>query len=150
MLKSPKLQRAFSRGLLCVRCARRSVWFRLYFCSRRERELASYHYCFARLDATFNHRQIALLALTRPERAKVDGVVRFHHKNKRPALANLDCLRRDQRRIFDQIENKTHPHKFGGPKCATGVGRYCPCFHCSRARLDRIVDEIEIASTRRD
>jgi hypothetical protein len=44
-----------------------------------------------------NHVKIAFLTLARVHRAKIDCVVRFHHENERPILANLDGLRRDKR-----------------------------------------------------
>ena len=80
--------------------------------SRCKRKLASDHDGLAGFHTALDHAEIAFLALAGFHRAKIDCVVRFHHENERPTLANLDGLPRDKRGVLEHVQDKTDPHKF--------------------------------------
>ncbi len=44
-----------------------------------------------------DNSKIAVLALARRYRSKLDSIIGFHHKNERPTLADLHSLRRHKR-----------------------------------------------------
>ena len=83
-----------------------------YFRSRRKRKLAGHHDGLIGFHAALNHSEIAFLPLAGLDRAKIDGVIRFHHENKRPTLANLDGLCRDECGVLERVQDETNPHKF--------------------------------------
>src|ERR1700746_4032938 len=87
---------------------RRLIRFRFDFRARRERELAGHHYSLICVQAFFDHREIAILALSWFHFAKIDSVIRFQNKNKRPTLTDLDRLRGDQHSILEHVQNETN------------------------------------------
>src|SRR5207249_11524773 len=90
------------------------------------------------------------LTLAWLHRTKVDSIVRFHYEHERPALANLDGLRRHERGVVEHVQNKTDQHKLRRPQGAIRVRRDAAGFHCSGTGLHCVVYEIKIAGTRRD
>ena len=70
------------------------VRLRRYSRSGRKCKLASNNNGLARFDTAVDHSEIAVLTLAWLHRTKVDSIVRFHYEHERPALANLDGLRR--------------------------------------------------------
>src|SRR6266513_1254684 len=133
------------RNLATVRRTRRIVWFRIDLCSRRQCKLSCNDDSFTGLNAILDHGHVAILPLTGLDRSQINRVVCFHHEDKRAALTNLHGLRRHQRRIFEQIENKTHTDEFQRPKSMVRIGGDPSRFHRARAWLNRRVDEIEVA-----
>src|SRR5207245_664750 len=89
----------------------RSVRFGINRCSRRKRELSGQDDRFVRFDTAFYDREIAVLPLSRFDRAKIDRVVRFHHKNEWSVLTDLDRLCGNKPRIFDGVEDETNTDK---------------------------------------
>ena len=95
-----------------IRCVR----LRINFCSRSKRELSGHDDCFVGLNSTFDDHEIAVLPLPGFYRTKIDCVVRLQHKYERSTLANLHCLRWNQPRVFDRVENETDAHEFRSAK----------------------------------
>ena len=58
-------------------------------------------------------------------------------------------LRGHQLCIFDLIEDESDTNEFTGPERAIGIGRDAARFHRARARLNNIINEIQIAQARR-
>src|SRR5207248_309686 len=88
-------------------------------------------------DAPTLAGHVAILPLTGLDRSQINRVVCFHHEDKRAALTNLHGLRRHQRGIFEQIENKTHTDEFQRPESMVWIGGDPSCFHRARAWLNR-------------
>src|ERR1041385_2059655 len=118
------------------------------FCSWSECKLAGHDDCFARFYTAFYHLEIALLPLSRLHRSQIDGIVRLHHENERSALTDLDGLRRPEPSVFEHVKNETHADKLGRPERAIRIWRDRARLHCSRPRLNRVVDEIQITGAR--
>jgi hypothetical protein len=83
-----------------------------YFRSRRKRKLAGHYYGLVGFHAALDHGEVAFLPLAGLYRAKIDSVIGFHHENKRPTLANLDGLCRDECGILERVQDETNPHEF--------------------------------------
>src|SRR4029077_5043586 len=126
------------------------VWLRRYLRARRKRKLAGHHYGLIGFHAALDHGEVAFLPLARLDRAKIDSVIGLHHENKRPALANLNGLRRDKRGVLKHVQDETDPHKFRRPQRAVGIRRDPAGFHCPGAWLHRVVNEVKIARAWRD
>src|SRR5438876_26365 len=126
------------------------VRLRRYFCSRRKRKLAGDNNGLASFYTALDHDEIALLALAWSDRTKIDSVVGFDHKHKRPALANLHGLRRDKHCVLERVQDETDTHKFRRPQRAIGIRRDPAGFHCSGTGLYCVIDEIQVAHARRD
>ncbi len=85
------------------------------FRSRRKRKLASDNHRLVWFHTALDYGQIALLALPRRDRTKLDSVVRFHHEHERPALANLHGLRWHKRGVLERVQNEADEDKLGWP-----------------------------------
>src|SRR6266404_1076618 len=140
----------FSRDLAIAVGRTGVVGFRVDLCPGCKSELTGDDDCLSRLESIFNHCHIALLALARFDWTQIDGVVRFNYENERPALADLHRLGRNQLRIFQNVENETHTHKFRRPESAIGIWRDGTRLDRAGAGLHRIVDEIKIAQPGRN
>ena len=83
-----------------------------------------------------------LIALPLPEfhRAKFGSVVRLHHVNERPLLADLRGLIRNQHGSLFRGQNELHIHKLARPEMMVGVAQWwragSPC-RCRSARRYR-------------
>ena len=96
-------------------------------------------------NPAFDYGQIAILPLARFHRPEIDGVVRFHHKNKRTALTDLHRLRRNQLASLIRSRMKRTRTNSDGHKRAIGIRRDRARFHRAGTGLNRVVDEIQIA-----
>ena len=105
-LKNPDLSR------LGVASGLSNVWLRRYFGSGGKRKLAGHHNGLIGFETALDHVEVALLALARLHGAEIDSVIGFHHENKRPTLANLDGLCRDECGVLERIQDETNPHEF--------------------------------------
>src|SRR5262245_27839543 len=79
------------------------VRLRRDFRSWSKRKLAGDNNRLVWLHTVLDHSQIALLALPRRDRTKLDSVVRFNDEHEWPRLANLDGLRWHKCGVLERV-----------------------------------------------
>src|ERR1700722_8623427 len=116
----------------------------LHLQTRNNCKMARQHNVLAGSQSA-GHHDVATLTLSQRHDPQLGGLVRLHHVDERPLLADLRRLSRNQDRTFFGGQNEPDVYKLPGPEMAVGIRNCGAQVNSARSVLYRVVEERHFA-----